>query len=56
PGEALNQSMPRRLFNGLCGTCHGSISGRELDSAVRIDVLTGASRTLAYDDEPIDLR
>lgn len=56
PGEALNQSLPRRFFNGLCGTCHGTVSGRELDAAVNVDVLTGASRTLAYDEEPIDLR
>jgi hypothetical protein len=55
PGERAKQSMPRRLFNGVCGGCHGSISGRELDLVVDVDVLTSASKTLA-DDEPRDLR
>jgi hypothetical protein len=53
PGERANQSLPRRFFNGLCGGCHGSLSGRELDVAVDVDVLTGASRTMAYDDAPV---
>lgn len=55
PGERAKQSMPRRLFNGVCAGCHGSVSGRELDVAVDVDVLTGASRTQAGDDL-IDLR
>jgi hypothetical protein len=55
PGEHIKQSMPRRLFNGVCAGCHGSISGRELDAVVDVDVLTGASQTLA-DDAPIVLR
>jgi hypothetical protein len=44
PGERLRQSIPRGLFDGLCGGCHGSISGRELDIVVDVDVLTSASR------------
>ena len=56
PGERSNQSMQRRFFNGLCGGCHGAISDRELDVAVNVDVLTGASQTLAHDSDPIDLR
>jgi hypothetical protein len=55
PGERGRQSMPRRLFNGVCGGCHGSVSGRELDVVVNPDVLSSASVTLA-DDDPIDLR
>lgn len=47
PGEHATQSFPRRFFNGMCGGCHGSISGRELDIAVDIDILTEASRTEA---------
>lgn len=43
PGERSRQSMPRVFFNGLCGGCHGSISGREVDVAVDVDVLTRAS-------------
>jgi hypothetical protein len=56
PGERANQSMPRRFFNGMCGGCHGSVTGRELDVAVDVDVLTSASRTQARDDAPMDLR
>ncbi|MFW6067660.1 MAG: hypothetical protein ACOC97_04920 [Myxococcota bacterium] len=53
PGERANQSMPRRFFNGLCGGCHGSVSGRELDIAVDVDALTSASRTQARDEPAI---
>ncbi len=55
PGERSNQGFQRRFFNGMCGGCHGSITGRELDIAVDVDVLTSASRTAAYDDSPTDL-
>jgi hypothetical protein len=55
PGERSKQSLPRTLFNGVCAGCHGSISGRELDVGVNVDVLTSASRTLASDDL-VDLR
>ena len=54
PGERLNQSFPRRFFNGLCGTCHGSVSGRELDAAVDPDIITQASRTTAANAAPDD--
>ncbi|MFK7988722.1 MAG: TolB family protein [Sandaracinaceae bacterium] len=53
PGERANQSFRRELFNGMCGGCHGSISGRELDIAVNIDVLTRASMFAASDEDPI---
>ncbi len=56
PGEVLKQSFPRRFFNGFCGNCHGSISGRELDIAVMPDILTGASQATAADALPLDLR
>ena len=55
PGERITRSVPRRFFNSLCGGCHGSISGRELDVGVSLDVLTGASIDLARESEPIDL-
>jgi hypothetical protein len=55
PGESAKQSMPRVLFDGLCAGCHGSVTGRELDSVVNVDVLTSASRTLSGDDL-VDLR
>jgi hypothetical protein len=47
PGERTRQSMPRRLFDGMCAGCHGSVSGAELDVAVGVDVLTSASLTEA---------
>ncbi|HEX5657278.1 MAG TPA: hypothetical protein VFX59_08785, partial [Polyangiales bacterium] len=47
PGEAVHQGFRRALFDGMCGGCHGSVSGRELDVAVDIDVLTSASKTEA---------
>ncbi len=55
PGERSNQSFPRRFFNGLCAGCHGFISGRELDQAINVDVLTSASRTEAYGADPVGL-
>lgn len=57
PGERIRQSMPRPFFNALCGGCHGSISNRELDVAVDIDIMTRASpRIIARDEAPIDAR
>jgi len=50
PGERAKQALPRRFFNGLCGGCHGSITNRELDISVNVDVLTSASRTVSSDD------
>ncbi|HMI91177.1 MAG TPA: hypothetical protein VK509_07425 [Polyangiales bacterium] len=50
PGERAKQSLSRELFNGVCAGCHGSISGRELDVGIDVDVLTSASSTLASDD------
>ena len=55
PGENANQSFKRRFFNGLCGTCHGSISARELDAAVDVDILTSASQFMARDSIPVRL-
>lgn len=55
PGERIQRSIPRRFFNGVCGGCHGSLSGRELDIAVNLDVITGASVNAARDAAPIDL-
>ncbi|MBC8131999.1 MAG: hypothetical protein H7X95_03385, partial [Deltaproteobacteria bacterium] len=41
--------VPRNLFNGVCGGCHGSITGEELDVAVTPDALTGASVSRSRD-------
>jgi hypothetical protein len=45
PGERITMGVPEALYNAVCGSCHGSISGRELDVAVTPDALTGASRS-----------
>ena len=42
-GEYVTPGVPRKLFNAICGGCHGSLSGSELDIAVTPDALTGAS-------------
>jgi hypothetical protein len=47
PGEKVRQAIPRRFFNGLCGGCHGSVSGQEYDLAVKPDILTQASQVAA---------
>jgi hypothetical protein len=56
PGERSNQGFQRRFFNAMCGGCHGSVSGRELDIGVDVDVLTSASVSTARDRAPVDLR
>jgi hypothetical protein len=55
PGERAHQSFQRNLFNGLCGGCHGSVSGREVELAVKPDILTQASQVAARDMSPTDL-
>ncbi|HEY6477610.1 MAG TPA: hypothetical protein VI456_13600 [Polyangia bacterium] len=47
PGEYITPGPPRAVFNNICGGCHGSISGSELDIAVSADALTGASVSLS---------
>jgi hypothetical protein len=47
PGEHARQSFPRQFFDGLCGGCHGSVSGEELDLAVNPDILSQASNVEA---------
>ena len=52
PGERASFGFKRALFDGMCGGCHGSVSGREVDVAVDVDALTRASETLARDKPP----
>ncbi len=47
PGERSHQSFQQNFFNGLCGLCHGSISGKPIDAALNPDLLTQASQVLA---------
>ena len=56
PGEHVTPGVPRKLFNGVCAGCHGSISGEELDIAVTPDALTGASISRSRDLPPKSLQ
>jgi hypothetical protein len=49
PGEHISRGVPQPFFNSVCGGCHGSVGGRELDIAINPDALTGASVSLSRD-------
>jgi len=51
-GEYISPGPPRAVFNNICGGCHGSLSGSDLDVAVNADALTGASVSLSRDGVP----
>ncbi|MEY2929448.1 MAG: hypothetical protein RL033_197 [Pseudomonadota bacterium] len=55
PGESARQSFPRKLFNGVCANCHGSVSGYEDDIAANPDILTRASAVVARGQDAADL-
>ncbi len=55
PGEVISMGIKADLFDAVCGGCHGSVSGSELDVVVSPDALTGASESLASGTEPVDL-
>jgi WD40 repeat protein len=55
PGESARQSFRRELFNGVCASCHGSVSGLENDVATNPDILTRASEVLARDQDATPL-
>jgi hypothetical protein len=55
PGENARQGFRQDLFNGLCGGCHGSLSGMENEIAVNPDILTQASDVVARVKDPSDL-
>jgi hypothetical protein len=55
PGEVARQGFRRDLFNGLCGGCHGSVSGLENEIAVSPDILTQASDVVARRKPATDL-
>ncbi len=55
PGEVVRQGFRRDLFDGLCGGCHGSVSGKENEIAVNPDILTQASDVIARKKAPTDL-
>ena len=52
PGENISLGVAEPLYDNVCGGCHGSRSGVELDIAVDPDVLTGASQSLSATASP----
>ena len=52
PGETSRWASPEKLFDAVCGGCHGSVTGSELDVAVTPDALTGASQSLSANKVP----
>lgn len=52
PGEVISLGIGENLFDAVCGGCHGSVTGSELDVAVTPDALTGASQSLSATAEP----
>ncbi len=55
PGEYNHQSFQPNFFNGLCGGCHNSTTGKNVDFAVQPDLLTQASQTISRGTLPDDL-
>jgi len=55
PGENITFGIVEPLFDAVCGGCHGTVSGREIDVFVTPDALTGASRSLSVSSTPQDL-
>lgn len=55
PGENITFGIAEPLFDAVCGGCHGTVSGREIDVFVTPDALTGASQSLSFDSSPKDL-
>lgn len=55
PGEVISLGIRRELFDAVCGGCHGSVSGSELDVVVTPDALTGASESLSKNASPTQI-
>jgi len=52
PGEVITLGINAPLFDAVCGGCHGSVTGSELDIAVTPDALTGASESMSARAQP----
>ncbi len=50
-GEVISMGISEELFDAVCGGCHGSVSGSELDVSVTPDALTGASESMSKTSE-----
>ncbi|MEA2751795.1 MAG: hypothetical protein QOI41_5938, partial [Myxococcales bacterium] len=55
PGEYVHQSFRTEFFDALCGQCHGALSGRAVDVALKPDFVTQASATLSRNKPPFIL-
>jgi WD40 repeat protein len=55
PGETISLGVSEKLFDHVCGGCHGSVSGKELDVGVAPDTLTGASQSLSAGSAPVQI-
>ena len=55
PGESVHEAFRHEFFDGFCGQCHGAVSGRPTDVAMRPDIFAGASRTEALHQVPTNL-
>jgi hypothetical protein len=53
PGENISLGIAESLYDNVCGGCHGSASGSELDISVNPDVLTGASQSMSANATPV---
>ena len=53
PASFISRGVPQKFFNSVCGGCHGSVVGKELDIAIDPDALTGASVSLSRDPSKI---
>ncbi|HET9991564.1 MAG TPA: hypothetical protein VFQ65_23705, partial [Kofleriaceae bacterium] len=65
PGELISMGVREtttntagatvQLFDAVCGGCHGSVSGHELDVVVTPDALTGASQSISQLAQPANI-
>jgi hypothetical protein len=55
PGEIVRQGFRRDLFNGVCASCHGAVSGYDADISANPDILTQASQVAAKTKDPTPL-
>ena len=53
--KMLAPEKSAEFFDALCGTCHGSISGRPIDTGLKPDFVTSASATIAASKPPFPL-
>jgi len=55
PGEDSHQGFKEQFFDALCAQCHGSVSGKAIDTALNPDFVTQASASLSRGRPPFDM-